>query len=148
MSEKVQLKGNKLKVLDRFWENDKIGIIMILFILHYSITGKTKSLELNKIAFIIDAIRKSLELSKLSTLLSSPWEISAGLRKRIILAHKKGLLTIHDKNGKVSFELTAVGSELVVSIENQKILSELTDNLKLWSKAVSVSQLKNQQLVW
>lgn len=148
MSEKVQLKGNKVKVLDGFWENDEIGVIMILMILYYSISGKTKSIELNKIAFIIDAVKKSFEISKLTILLSAPWEIPDALRKRIILAHGRELLAIQDKNGKVGFALTPAGHDLVRVIERDKILPDLTENIKSWSKSVSTNQLKNQQLIW
>ncbi|MDR2271250.1 MAG: hypothetical protein LBF27_10130 [Sphingobacterium sp.] len=148
MEKKVRLKGNKLKVLDGFWENDEIMVIMILLILFYSISGKTKSVELNKIAFVIDAVKKSVEMSKFSIALAEPWEISDSLRKRLILAFKKGLLTIQDKNGKVSFALTAAGNELVSTVEKDKILPHLTESIKLWSNAVSISQLKNQQLTW
>lgn len=148
MNEKLKIKGNKVKVFDGFWENDKIAVVMILLILYYSIGGNTRSVELRKIAFILDAIKKEAKISKLSTLLSSPWEISEGLRKRVILAHETGLLYIQDNKGNISFTLTSDGINFVQQIENDKILPDLAVSIKLWAKAVSVKQLKNQQLIW
>lgn len=148
MNEKLKIKGNKVKVFEGFWDNDEIAIIMILLILHYSISGNTRSVQLKKVAFILDAVKKESKISKLSTLLSSPWEISEGIRKNVVLAHEKEFLDIKSNNDIISFSLTVKGISLVQQIEDDEILPELSANIKLWAKAVSNSELKNQLLIW
>ncbi|MGE8536942.1 MAG: hypothetical protein ACN6OJ_20370 [Chryseobacterium sp.] len=148
MNEKLKIKGNKIKVFERYWENDDMSVIMILLVLHHSIGGKTLSVQLKKIAFILDAVKKNLNVSKLSTLLASPWQISDGMRKMIIIAFEKGFLDIKDANSIVSFSLTTKGSALVEKIEKEKILPDLSSDIKTWSKAVSNNELKNQRLIW
>lgn len=148
MNEKLKIKGNKIKVFEKYWENDDVNVIMILLVLYYSISGKTLSVQLKKIAFILDAVKKNLSVSKLSTLLSSPWQISDGMRKMVIIAFEKGFLDIKENNSVISFSLTTKGSALVEKIEKEKILPDLSSNIKVWSKAVSNNELKNQRLIW
>ncbi|NMR35335.1 hypothetical protein HIO71_14200 [Chryseobacterium aquaticum] len=148
MNEKLKIKGNKIKVFEKYWENDDVSVIMILLVLHYSISGKTLSVQLKKIAFILDAVKKNLSVSKLSTLLSSPWQISDGMRKMVIIAFEKGFLDIKETNSVISFSLTTKGSALVEKIEKDKILPDLSSNIRVWSKAVSNNELKNQRLIW
>lgn len=148
MNERLKIKGNKIKVFEKYWENDDVSVIMILLVLHYSIGGKTLSVQLKKIAFILDAVKKNLNVSKLSTLLSSPWHISDGMRKMVIIAFEKGFLDIKETNGIISFSLTTEGSALIEKIDREKILPDLSSDIKIWSKAVSNNELKNQRLIW
>lgn len=148
MNEKLKIKGNKIKVFEKYWENDDVSVIMILLVLHYSIGGKTLSVQLKKIAFIMDAVKKNLNVSKLSILLSSPWHISDGMRKMVIIAFEKGFLDIKETNSIISFSLTTEGSALIEKIEREKILPDLSSDIKIWSKAVSNNELKNQRLIW
>lgn len=148
MNERLKIKGNKIKVFEKYWENDEVSVIMILLVLHYSIGGKTLSVQLKKIAFILDAVKKNLNVSKLSTLLSSPWHISDGMRKMVIIAFEKGFLDIKETNSIISFSLTTEGSALIEKIEREKILPDLFSDIKIWSKAVSNNELKNQRLIW
>ncbi|MDV3616314.1 hypothetical protein CMU80_02485 [Elizabethkingia anophelis] len=148
MNEKLKIKGNKIKVFEKYWENDDVSVIMILLVLHYSISGKTLTVQLKKIAFILDAVKKNLSVSKLSTLLSSPWQISDGIRKMVIIAFEKGFLDIKETNSVISFSLTTKSSALVEKIEKEKILPDLSSNIKVWSKVVSNNELKNQRLIW
>ena len=148
MNERLKIKGNKIKVFEKYWENDEVSVIMILLVLHYSIGGKTLSVQLKKIAFILDAVKKNLNVSKLSTLLSSPWHISDGMRKMVIIAFEKGFLDIKETNSIISFSLTTEGSALIEKIEREKILPDLSSDIKIWSKAVSNDELKNQRLIW
>lgn len=148
MNERLKIKGNKIKVFEKYWENDEVSVIMILLVLHYSIGGKTLSVQLKKIAFILDAVKKNLNVSKLSTLLSSPWHISDGMRKMVIIAFEKGFLDIKETNSIISFSLTTEGSALIEKIEREKILPDLSSDIKIWSKAVSNNELKNQRLIW
>ncbi|QBO59506.1 hypothetical protein [Chryseobacterium salivictor] len=148
MNERLKIKGNKIKVFEKYWENDDVSVIMILLVLHYSIGGKTLSVQLKKIAFILDAVKKNLNVSKLSTLLSSPWHISDGMRKMVIIAFEKGFLDIKETNSIISFSLTTEGSALIEKIEREKILPDLSSDIKIWSKAVSNNELKNQRLIW
>ncbi|RTZ49317.1 hypothetical protein EJ377_01080 [Chryseobacterium arthrosphaerae] len=101
MNEKLKIKGNKVKLFDGFWENDKIAVIMILLILYYSIGGNTRSVELRKIAFILDVIKKKLKFQSYLLFFHLHGDIR-GFKKRVILAHETGLLYIQDNKGNIS----------------------------------------------
>ncbi|MFD2938493.1 hypothetical protein [Flavobacterium sp.] len=148
MNEKITIKGNKIKILEGYQENDQINILMILLIIKYSINGKTLSIPLKKIAFILDAVKKNVSVKKLSTLLSSPWEISSSLRKNIILSHEKKYLVIKESNGIISFGMSATGLSIVTEMEDNNIMPEIREEIMQWCKAVSMSELKKQQLIW
>lgn len=148
MSDKVTIKGNKIKILEGYRDNDQINILMILLIIKYSVNGKTLSIPLKKIAFILDAVKKNISINKLSTLLSSPWEISGALRKNIILSHEKKYLTIKESNGIISFSLSSEGLLIVKDMEDNDIMPDLRNEIIQWCKAVSLSELKKQQLIW
>lgn len=148
MSDKVIIKGNKIKILDGYQDNDQINILMILLIIKHSINGKTLSIPLKKIAFILDALKKNVSVNKLSTLLSSPWEISGALRKNIILSHEKKYLTIKESSGTISFSLSSEGLLVVKDMEDNDIMPDIRNEIIQWCKAVSLSELKKQQLIW
>jgi hypothetical protein len=148
MSEKIKIKGNKIKVFETYHESDQIAILMTLFIIKYSLSGNTKSVQLKKIAFILDAVKKQVSFFNLGTLLSSPWEISDSLRKNIILAFEKGYILIKESQSVVSFSLSEQGAKLVDEIENLDIIPDIRDKLKKWCKAVSMNELKKQHLIW
>ncbi|AWK04784.1 hypothetical protein HYN56_11330 [Flavobacterium crocinum] len=148
MNEKITIKGNKIKILEGYQDNDQINILMILLIIKYSVNGKTLSVPLKKIAFILDAVKKNVSVKKLSTLLSSPWEISGSLRKNIILSHEKKYLVIKDNNGVISFGLSITGLSIVTEVEENNIMPEIRKEIMKWCKAVSMTELKKQQLIW
>jgi hypothetical protein len=148
MNEKITIKGNKIKILEGYQDNDQINILMILLIIKYSVNGKTLSVPLKKIAFILDAVKKNVSVKKLSTLLSSPWEISGSLRKNIILSHEKKYLVIKDNNGVISFGLSVTGSSIATEMEENNIMPEIRKEIMKWCKAVSMTELKKQQLIW
>lgn len=148
MNEKITIKGNKIKILEGYQDNDQINVLMILLIIKYSINGNTLSITLKKIAFILDAVKKNVSVKKLSTLLSSPWEISSSLRKNIILSHEKKYLVIKESNGIISFGMSATGLSIVTEMEDNNIMPEIREEIVQWCKAVSMSELKKQQLIW
>lgn len=148
MNEKITIKGNKIKILEGYQDNDQINILMILLIIKYSVNGKTLSVPLKKIAFILDSVKKNVSVKKLSTLLSSPWEISGSLRKNIILSHEKKYLVIKDNNAVISFGLSVTGSSIVTEMEENNIMPEIRKEIMKWCKAVSMTELKKQQLIW
>lgn len=148
MNDKITIKGNKIKILEGYQDNDQINILMILLIIKYSVNGKTLSIPLKKIAFILDAVKKNVSVKKLSTLLSSPWEISGSLRKNIILSHEKKYLIIKDSNGVISFGLSNTGLSIVTEMEENNIMPEIRKEIMKWCKAVSMNELKKQQLIW
>lgn len=148
MSEKIHISGNKIKVLDGYQENDQVAVVMILFIIKNSLNGNTKSVQLKKIAFILDAVKKQIPLANLSTLLSSPWDISDSLRKNIILAFEKRLLEIQESQSIISFSLSDQGRHLIEQVESMNLIPDLRKELEKWSKAVSANELKKQHLIW
>jgi|GEM_PF-1599629 len=148
MSEKLKIKGNKIKILDAYWDNEEVAIIIILLIVNYSISGNVKLVPLKKIAFIFDALKKNVPISKLSVQLSSPWDISDGLRKKIIIAFERELLEIKNPQTGISFSLSIKGKSLVDQIESKNILPELSNEIKKWSIEVKNNELKNQYLIW
>lgn len=148
MSEKVKIQGNKIKVLEGYQDSDQIGVLMILLIIRYSVTGSSLSVPLKKMAFILDAVKKQAPITKLGTLLSSPWDISPTLRKNIILANEKQYLIIKETRSVVSFSLSKEGIALVEQIEKLNLIPETRRDIKQWCKDVKVSELKNQHLIW
>lgn len=148
MNNKVKIQGNKIKVLEGYQDNDQLGVLMIIFIIKYSIIGNTLSLPLNKLAFILDAVKKQLPITDLGTLLSSPWEISAALRKKIILAHEKKYVVIKESKSVVSFSLSDQGIALVDQIEKLDLVPGIRQEIKQWCKSVKTGELKNQNLIW
>ena len=148
MNNKITIKGNKIKILEGYQDNDQINILMILLIIKYTIDGRSLSIPLKKIAFILDAIKKNVSVNKLSTLLSSPWEISGSLRKNIILSHEKKYLFIKESNGIISFGISSTGLLIVKEMEDNDIMPEIRKEIMQWCKAVSISELKKQQLIW
>lgn len=145
MDNKIKIQGNKIKVLQTYWDNDQIVLLIILLIIKYSIFGNSLSVSLKKVAFILDAVKKNVLVSKLSTLLASPWEISDELRKKIILAHEKQYINIKDN---VSFMLTTKGEALVDQIEKLNLIPETRQEIFLLCKGVKSTELKNQHLIW
>lgn len=145
---KVKIQGNKIKVLDSYWESDQIAMVLILLIIKYSISGNALSVPLKKLAFILDAAKKSISVSKLSTLLSAPWEISDELRKRLILAHKKEYIEIRESNTIVSFLLTEKGKAIIQQVEIQNLFPETRQQLFQLCRSVKQNELKNQHLMW
>ena len=145
---KVIIQGNKIKVFEAFKDNDQINILMILLIVKYSTSGKTLSVPLKKISFILDAVKKNNKVNKLSVLLSSPWEINDSLRKNIILAHEKGLLFLKDSGGSLGVGIDGQGTKVTTEIESLGLIPEIRKDIAEWCKAVSVAELKKQNLIW
>lgn len=145
---KVKIQGNKIRVLESYWESDQIAVLLILLIIRYSIVGNSLSVPLKKLAFIMDAAKKNVTVSKLSTLLSSPWEISDNLRKRLILAHEKQYIEIKETSAVVSFSLTEKGKTVIQQIEAQNLFPETRQQLLQLCRGVKQSELKNQHLMW
>ncbi len=148
MNEKVKIQGNKIKVLEGYQHNDQMGILMLLIVIKYSVTGKSLSVSLKKVAFILDAVKKQLPVARLATLLSSPWEISGALRRKIILAHEKKYVVIKEAKKMVSFSLSDQGLAVVEQIEKLNLIPELRKEIKQWCKDVKNNELKNQHLNW
>jgi hypothetical protein len=148
MNNKVTIQGNKIKVLEGYQDNDQMSVLMVLLIIKYSVTGNTLSVPLKKVAFIFDAVKKQVALAKLATLLSSPWEISGAMRKKIILAHEKNYLIIKDSQSVISFSLSDKGIALIEQVETLDIVPQTRKEIKQWCKDVKISELKNQHLIW
>ncbi|PZX59360.1 hypothetical protein LV84_01391 [Algoriphagus ratkowskyi] len=148
MDNKVKIQGNKIKVLQAYRDNDQMAVLMILLIIKQSIYGNSLSVNLKKVAFILDAVKKNVSVSKLSILLASPWEISDELRKKIILAHEKQYISIKEVNSVISFMLTDKGAELVEKVEKLDLLQETRKEIFHLCKGVKATELKNQQLIW
>jgi predicted transcriptional regulator len=148
MDNKVKIQGNKIKVLQAYWDNDQMVVLMILLIIKYSIFGNSLSVSLKKVAFVLDAVKKNVTVYKLSILLASPWEISDELRKKIILAHEKQFISIKEVNSKVSFQLTTKGEAIVEQIEKLDLLPETRQEIVRLCKRVKSTELKNQHLIW
>jgi len=148
MNEPIKIQGNKIKVLEGYQDNDQMGVLMVLLIIHYSITGNALSVPLKKLAFILDVIKKQVPAAKLAVLLSSPWEISADLRKKIILAHEKQFLVIKDSKSTFGFSLSEKGTALVEQIEKLDLIPVIRQEIRRWCKEITVKELKNQHLIW
>jgi len=148
MDNKVKIQGNKIKVLQAYWDSDQMVVLMILLIIKYSISGNSLSVSLKKVAFVLDAVKKNVTVHKLSILLASPWEISDELRKKIILAHEKQFISIKDVNSKVSFQLTTKGEAIVEQIEKLDLLPETRQEIVRLCKKVKSTELKYQHLIW
>jgi predicted transcriptional regulator len=148
MDNKVKIQGNKIKVLQAYWDNDQMVVLMILLIIKYSIFGNSLSVSLKKVAFVLDAVKKNVTVYKLSILLASPWEISDELRKKIILAHEKQFISIKEVNSKVSFQLTTKGEAIVEQIEKLDLVPETRQEIVRLCKRVKSTELKNQHLIW
>jgi midasin (ATPase involved in ribosome maturation) len=148
MNEKVFIKGNRVKVLEDYYDNDQVAILVILFIIKYSLSGNTKSIPLKKIAFILDCIKKQVPESKKSSLLSVPWSISDSLRKNVILALKKDLIVICESNSKITLKLSNKGVEFIDKIESLDVMPDLRKLINIWSKIVSSNELNKQLLIW
>ena len=148
MDNKVKIQGNKIKVLQAYWDNDQMVVLMILLIIKYSIFGNSLSVSLKKVAFVLDAVKKNVTVSKLSILLASPWEISDELRKKIILAHEKQYIAIKEVNSVISFQLTTKGEALVEQIEKLDLVPETRQEIVRLCKGVRSTELKNQHLIW
>lgn len=148
MDNKVKIQGNKIKILQTYGDNDKMVVLMVLLIIKHSIFGSCLSVSLKKVAFILDAVKKNVSVSKLSTLLASPWEISDELRKKIILAHEKQYISIKEVNSHISFMLTANGEALVDQIEELNLIPEIRQEIFRLCKGVKSTELKNQHLIW
>lgn len=148
MNEQIKIKGNKIKVLEGYQDNDQMGVLMVLLIIHYSISGNALSVPLKKVAFILDVIKKQVPVTKLAVLLSSPWEISADLRKKIILAHEKQYLLIKITRSSFGFSLSEKGTALVEQIEKLDLIPSIRQEIQRWCKQITVKELKNQHLIW
>jgi len=148
MSNKVEIKGNKIKVFEDFQSNDKINILMILLIINFSTDKRTLSIPLKKIAFILDAVKKNIPLSKISTQLSIPWSISSRLRKNIILAHEKKYVILKDSSGSFGVGLDKDGESVVKEVEQNNLIPEIRNEIMKMCKAVNSKELKKQILIW
>lgn len=148
MSEKVKISINKRRILDSSSKNSKASLVAILLIIKYSLNGTTKSISLNRLAFILDAINKGKSIDKTNVLLSKPWQIPNNMRKLIIMAHEQKLIEIIKNNSDVKFLLDERGNKLLDEIEKEQLFSELTEPIKYISGQVKESDLVNQQLIW
>jgi len=148
MDNKVKIQGNKIKVLQAYQNNDQMVVLMILLIIKHSIFGNSLSVSLKKLAFILDAVKKNTPVSKLSTLLASPWGISDDLRKKIILTHEKQYIEIKEVNSNISFLLSEKGKALVEQIEQLDLIPETRQEIFEFCKGVKSTELKNQHLIW
>jgi hypothetical protein len=148
MSDKIKIRYNKNKILDSIESNQLINVIVILLIIKHSINGNAKSISLNKLAFIFDAINKDKNVKKGDVFLSKPWHISSNLRKLIIVGHELGLLKIEKAANRVKFSLDEKGENLYKTIENDQLFIDLEQDIKLMSEEVKEADLSNQNLIW
>lgn len=148
MSEKIKIKYNKNKILDSIENNQLINVIILLLIIKHSINGNAKSISLNKLAFIFDAINKDKDIKKGDVYLSKPWHISSNLRKLIIVGHELGLFKIEKAGNKIKFCLDENGENLYETIENDQLFIDLAQNIKSMSEEVKEADLNNQNLIW
>lgn len=148
MSNRVKIQGNKIKILENIWDNDQMYILILLIIVKSSVSSKTLSVPLKKIAFVLHALKKNIQASKLSTLLSTPWEIPNDLRKKIILAHEKQYLAIKEVKSVISFSLAPKGEQLLNEIIKLDLIPETRSQIDKLSKEIKISELKNQDLIW
>ncbi|WP_461791474.1 hypothetical protein [Pedobacter sp.] len=148
MNNKVKIQGNKVKMLEDFWNNDQMVVLILLLIIKHSTNGTTLSVPLKKIAFVLDALKKNTPISKLSTLLASPWEITDDLRKKLILAYEKDYVEIKEVKTLVSFSLSELGNKIVSELFELNMVPELNDQIKNLSEGVKLSELKSQDLIW
>ena len=148
MTSRVEIKGNKIKVFEDYQDNDQINILMILLIINFSTDKRTLSIPLKKIAFILDAVKKNIPVSKISTQLSIPWSISSMLRKNIILAHEKKYVILKDSNGSFGVGLDKNGENVVKEVEENDLIPEIRKEIMKMCKAVSSKELKKQILIW
>ena len=129
MTNRVEIKGNKIKVFENYQDNDQINILMILLIINFSTDKRTLSIPLKKIAFILDAVKKNIPVSKISTQLSIPWSISSMLRKNIILAHEKKYVILKDGSGSFGVGLDKNGENVVKEVEENDLIPEIRKEL-------------------
>jgi hypothetical protein len=148
MTERITIKGNKLKLLTKSWENDEFVLIVILLIIHSTLDGGSTLVKLKKIAFIFDAVKKDLKISKISTALAAPWVVSTDIRKKLILAYTKDLIVMENPNAGFGVKLTDLGVKLIDEIVEKNIMPTTRLQILRLCKAVSDKQLKNQNLIW
>lgn len=148
MIEKITIKGNKLKILTKSWENDQFVLIVILLIIYSTLEGSSTLVKLKKLAFIFDAVKKDLKISKISTALASPWVVSTELRKKLILAYQKGFIVMESPASGFGIKLTSLGETVVKEIMDNDIIPTTSMQISRMCKAVSDKQLKNQDLIW
>jgi len=148
MNEKLTIQGNKVKVLTNSWENDQFVLVVILLIIKYTLDGRSKLVKLKKMAFIFDAVKKELQISKISTALSSPWVVSAELRKKLILAYEKRLIVMENPSSDFGLKLTVLGEELVTEVETLNIIPSTRAHIIKLCRVISDKELKNQDLIW
>jgi len=139
---------NKRKIIETVANNELINIVTIVLIINEFITGRTKSVSLNQIAYIFDTVIKNRVLGKTSVSLSSPWSIPKKYRELIIMSYEKDFINIINKNSDVVLELDNAGLNLIAHVIDDGLFIELRNNIKK-----SVSNFKNiefnlQNLVW
>jgi len=148
MNKGLTIQGNRIKVLAQSWEDDKFVLIVILLIVNSTLQGNSTLVKLKKIAFIFDAVKKDIKISKISTALASPWVISTELRKKLILAYQKNMIVMENPKTGFGVKLTELGEKVVKEIEDNNILPTIRLQILRMCKAVSDKELKNQDLIW
>lgn len=148
MNNKVEIKGNKIKVFEDYQDNDHLNILMILLIINYSTNKTTLSVPLKKIAFILNAVKKNIPISRISTQLSSPWSINGMLRKNIILSHEKKYVVLKDNNSSFGIGLDFQGKSIINEVEKHNLIPEIRNEIMEICKAVKTTELKKQILIW
>lgn len=148
MTDNYKVQGNKIKVLDSTWSNDKIILIAILSIIRYSVNSQTQSLSLSALAFTLDSVKRDIKFTKFSILLSKPWDIDSDLRKKIVMAGELGFIQILKKDSKVSFVLTDQGTKVIEQIIAMNVMTAFMSKIELACRRVKMTEIDAQHLSW
>jgi len=121
---------------------------IILLIVFYSNTSRSKHISIHRLSYIHDIIVCNKDIDKKDRGFINPWEASKSLKPLIVKMLESGLISYDINQGKIRITITMLGSNTAKEIinKNKSRLEKLIKKIEIATKITNESQFKKPRI--